>query len=137
MIEIKTTPYRSSLEPIKDSKDTVISLMEDRMEYFINYTYVAEFHIPHEEFEECVTEKEDCVIYDKGVLTKDDITSISVYTEDYGKTENFEDRNELSYIVGIYNGIHQVNIKVKDRKEANRIYKEVYNWKFNIKTEDK
>lgn len=133
--KIEITPYRNSFEPIVGHKPTIITLYEDRLDYFINYKYISKVELPKPDLVSGeVLVDDNFVIYDKGFMTKDSITGISVFIEDYGETEK-EPNNEISYIVGII-AANQLTIRVQDKKEANRVYKELLNWKLNIKIEN-
>jgi hypothetical protein len=132
-------PFRGPHKEVLEGKNTLIKLFDNRLNYKIDYKSNTYFTTLTEHDEE---ELEEVVTYfEEGTFLKEDIKGITkkidtiLITMDDEGNKLPEPKQIVKRIVSIFAGTDYV-FSFENEKEWNKSYKELYNWKYNITTNE-
>lgn len=135
--KLEFEPYRGPSGEVIEGKNTVLKLYEDRMDYRMKFnalTYFSKFDDEEEQLSDYVDH------FEEGAIVKEAITAVTKKIEPILTTvdkdgKDTEPVKKVKHVVLIEAGALEYAFYMEHKEDWDRIYKEVYNWKFNIKDE--
>ena len=134
--KLEFEPYRGPSGEVIEGKNTVLKLFEDRLEFRMKFNALTYFSRLEEDEEQL---KDYVDHFKEGVISKEAITGMSkeieplMVTVDGGKGET--ETTKKSKFVFFIETHKEYDFYVEKEEDWHRIYKEVYNWKYNIEDE--
>lgn len=125
-IKIKFKPYNGGSDEGIWGKMTKITLLEDRLEYDVNYQEKVEISIKKGEGEEDFKES---LLYveESGTKDKNSITNLVKFTE----TKYDENGEPIKvFCLDISNASATVKFAMNSQEDRDKVYNDIYNWKY-------
>lgn len=131
--KLEFEPYRGPSGEVIEGKNTVLKLYDDRLDYRMKFnalTYFSKIDDEEEQLSDYVDH------FEEGGITKDSITAVTKKLEPILTTvdkdgNTTEPIKKVKHVV-LLEACMEYAFYLEREEDWHRIYKELYNWKYNI-----